>query len=49
MQGKGKKEVQKLLPLLTQTADPHQRVLMLLGYPEVFVSPAATDPSHKAL
>ena len=49
MQGKGKKEVQKLLPFLTQIADPHQRVLMLLGYPEVSVSPAATDPSHKAL
>lgn len=39
---KEKREVQKLLPFLTQIADPHQYVLMLLSYPEVFVPPAAT-------
>lgn len=46
---KEKREVQKLLLFLTQVADPHQYALMLLSYPEVFVSLATTDPSHKAL
>lgn len=46
---KEKREIQKLLLFLTQVADPHHYALMLVSYPEVFVSLATTDPSHKAL
>lgn len=46
--GQEKTEVQKLLLFLTQVADSHQYDLMLVSYPEAFVSLATTDPSHKA-
>lgn len=46
---KEKKEIQKLLLFLTQVADPHQCALRPVRCPQVFVSCATTDPSHKAL
>jgi len=46
---KEKREIQKQLLFLSQVADPHQCALVLVSCPEVFVSRATTDPSHKAL
>lgn len=49
MQEKGKGEIPKLLLFLTQVADSHQYALMVVSYPEAFVSLATIDCSHKAL